>query len=146
MWDRTHCLSALGRTTWTGPWSAPYSTGIVSHFYLSLEGKERGLHPPVGEVQDGLDGVSSTLVDVSFEPGQQGHHNKHPVRLLLTNKSHPWSAHTPGVGHTGGVNQTRPYCLLWLINMYVLFWLITNALEMEIYNWFWFSNLPVYCL
>lgn len=39
---------------------------------------------PVGEVQYSLNGVSSSLTDVTLKAGQQGNYNKHPVLLPLT--------------------------------------------------------------
>jgi len=39
---------------------------------------------PVGEVKYSLNGVSSSLTDVSLKAGQQGNYNKHPVLLSLT--------------------------------------------------------------
>ena len=104
--DRTHCLWLWVEPTEHDPdllsIQQQLSQALLTHFCLGLEEKERGLHPPEGEVQDGLDGVSSALVDVSLEPGQQWHHHKHSVGLLLTNKSHQWSAHTPSKHLTPG--------------------------------------------
>lgn len=39
---------------------------------------------PVGEVKYSLNGVSSSLTDVTLKAGQQGNYNKHPVLLPLT--------------------------------------------------------------
>lgn len=39
---------------------------------------------PVGEVQYSLNGISSSLTDVTLKAGQQGNYNKHPVLLPLT--------------------------------------------------------------
>lgn len=41
---------------------------------------------PVGEVQYSLNGVSSSLTDVTLKAGQQGNYNEHPVLLPLTIK------------------------------------------------------------
>lgn len=39
---------------------------------------------PVSEVQNGLDGISSTCTDVSLKSRKQRNHHKHPVLLLLS--------------------------------------------------------------
>lgn len=72
---------------------------------------------PVGEVQYCLNGISSTLTDVSFKAGQQRNDNKHPELLPFTR--------TTQIKHTIHAREHRIYftelVLVYLTELYYVF-------------------------